>query len=302
MTTTNKKPLILMDGGMGRELERIGAPFKQPEWSALALMEAPETVLKAHENFIHAGAEVIITNSYAVVPFHIGQERFNTKGAELIRLSAELAREAADKATHNVKVAGAIPPLFGSYNPDAYCEEKAVEILAPFIEGQNDFIDCWVIETISCIREGAFVAKELAKTGKPIWAAYTLTDRDNDNDPPSIRSENTIENAVNAALSWENIEAILFNCSQPEEMFEAITITKELVTEDIHIGAYANSFNVRIKKKTDATRSITGLREDLTPEEYFIYSEQWREAGANIIGGCCGIFPDHIQYLREYLS
>ena len=55
--------LRLLDGGMGRELQRIGAPFRQPEWSALALIEAPEFVLQAHQAFIEAGARIITTNS-----------------------------------------------------------------------------------------------------------------------------------------------------------------------------------------------------------------------------------------------
>ena len=54
---------LLLDGGMGRELERIGAPFRQPEWSALALIEGPEFVTKAHTAYIEAGADVITTNS-----------------------------------------------------------------------------------------------------------------------------------------------------------------------------------------------------------------------------------------------
>lgn len=63
----------ILDGGMGRELKRIGAPFQQPEWSALALMEAPAFVSQAHNAFIQAGTDIITTNSYAVVPFHIGK-------------------------------------------------------------------------------------------------------------------------------------------------------------------------------------------------------------------------------------
>lgn len=73
--------ITILDGGMGRELERIGAPFRQPEWSALALMEAPEMVRRVHEDYIRAGAKVITTNSYALVPFHIGEGRFRARGA-----------------------------------------------------------------------------------------------------------------------------------------------------------------------------------------------------------------------------
>ena len=74
---------IILDGGMGRELKRIGAPFRQPEWSALALIEAPERVADVHRAFAVAGARVITTNSYAVVPFHIGADRFAAEGETL---------------------------------------------------------------------------------------------------------------------------------------------------------------------------------------------------------------------------
>ncbi len=68
--------LRILDGGMGRELLRIGAPFQQPEWSALALIEAPEFVRRAHDSFVQAGADIITTNYYALVPFHIVSQRF----------------------------------------------------------------------------------------------------------------------------------------------------------------------------------------------------------------------------------
>jgi S-methylmethionine-dependent homocysteine/selenocysteine methylase len=91
--------VTVLDGGMGRELLRIGAPFRQPEWSALALFDGPDWVVQAHTNFIEAGAEVITTNSYAVVPFHIGDERFAARGRELAELSGQLARRAAAGAS-----------------------------------------------------------------------------------------------------------------------------------------------------------------------------------------------------------
>src|SRR5690242_18853540 len=108
----------ILDGGMGRELHRMGAPFKQPEWSALALMLAPETVSQAHQRFVAAGAEIITTNSYALVPFHIGEAKFKSEGRGLGDLAGKLARKVADGAPHKVQVAGSLPPLFGSYRPD----------------------------------------------------------------------------------------------------------------------------------------------------------------------------------------
>ena len=82
-------PLHLLDGGMGRELLRRGAPFAQPEWSALALMQAPATVQEVHAAYITAGAETLTTNSYALVPFHIGEERFRARAGELAALAVK---------------------------------------------------------------------------------------------------------------------------------------------------------------------------------------------------------------------
>jgi S-methylmethionine-dependent homocysteine/selenocysteine methylase len=69
------KMAILDAGQKAESWSGSEAPFRQPEWSALALMEGPERVVEAHLNFVNAGAELITTNSYACVPFHIGQER-----------------------------------------------------------------------------------------------------------------------------------------------------------------------------------------------------------------------------------
>ncbi|NQZ15012.1 MAG: homocysteine S-methyltransferase family protein [Alphaproteobacteria bacterium] len=302
MIHANEKPLMIMDGGMGRELERMGAPFKQPEWSALALMDAPEAVRAAHDNFIEAGAEVIITNSYAVVPFHIGQERFDTRGRELIALSGKLAREAADNAEHNVLVAGSIPPLFGSYLPKAFDPDKADDILIPLIEEQDPFIDVWVMETVSSIKEAKFVCDALSKTGKPIWVGYTLTDRDDYNRPSTIRSGEAVEQAIQAALPYDSVEAILFNCSQPEEMEDAITAAASIVPKNIVLGAYSNKFDKKLDDNHEANGEYTAFRNEFTPHIYYEFAQKWRAAGASIIGGCCGIGPEYIAYLKEHLS
>ena len=149
----SSRRITILDGGMGRELMRIGAPFRQPEWSALALLEGPDWVVQAHTNFIDAGAEVITTNSYAIVPFHLGDERFAVRGLELAELSGRLARQAADAAPSPVQVAGSLPPLFGSYRPDLFDAAAAGSIIDPLVEGLAPHVDLWLGETL-----GAMVA------------------------------------------------------------------------------------------------------------------------------------------------
>ena len=59
--------MLILDGGISRELIRLNAPFRQPEWSALALIETPDIVRQVHSDFATAGADIVTTNSYALV-------------------------------------------------------------------------------------------------------------------------------------------------------------------------------------------------------------------------------------------
>ncbi|MAE50268.1 MAG: homocysteine S-methyltransferase [Micavibrio sp.] len=303
---------ILLDGGMGRELERMGAPFKQPEWSALALMEAPDSVYQAHINFIESGAEVITTNAYAVIPYHIGEERFNSDGRALIKLSAQLARKAANTCEPPIKVAGCIPPLFGSYMPERFSAADAKALLLPFIEEQEQYVDFWLIETISSIEEAVLIHTLLDEnTDKPIWMAFTITakeESDGDKNPlATLRSHEPIKDAVQALIVQTNPpEAILYNCCQPEEVELALKTTNELLkaADMAHIktGAYSNAFTKVKKRRLPSNQGVNALRKEMTPRIYLSFAKKWRKQGASIIGGCCGIGPEHIQALKKGLK
>ena len=300
----------LLDGGMGRELMRAGAPFRQPEWSALALMLAPDTVTQAHRRFIEAGAEVITTNSYALVPFHLGEDKFKTDGRKLAELAGRLAREAADAAQdssgHKVRVAGSLPPLFGSYRPDLFDAARAPEIIRPLIEGLSPYVDLWLAETQSSLAELRF-ARDAVRTmlpgdARPFWASFTLDDANEDLARPKLRSGECVAAAIGATLDL-GIDAILFNCSQPEIMAGALDAAQavRIARQDragarTLIGIYANAFPPQ--REEAANEDLSAIRADLTPENYARFAREWRQLGADIIGGCCGIGPEHIAALR----
>lgn len=292
----------ILDGGMGRELKRMGAPFQQPEWSALALIEAPEYVSKAHQSFIDAGADIITTNSYAVVPFHIGEARFTEHGSEWAALAAKLARECATNADHPVSVAGSLSPVLGSYRPDLFQLEAALRIYRVLIDAQAPFVDYWLAETQSSIAEIKAVRQALGDDNKPLWVSFTLDDEPAEG-KALLRSEETVTDAVAAAIEL-NISAILFNCSQPEVMTNAV---RDAVAEikrqgkDIPVGVYANAFPAQ-SKEAEANAELDEIRADLDPAAYLVWAQRWIDTGASIIGGCCGITPEHIQTLAKTLK
>ncbi|MDQ0323373.1 S-methylmethionine-dependent homocysteine/selenocysteine methylase [Pararhizobium capsulatum DSM 1112] len=302
------REITVLDGGMGRELLKSGAPFKQPEWSALALIEAPEYVERAHDAFIAAGAEVITTNSYAVVPFHIGDERFAERGLELVDLSGKLARSAAGRAGGRVLVAGSLPPVFGSYRPDLFDGEKAPEILSVLVQGLSPHVDFWLAETQGSLIEVEAIRRALGDDQRPLWLSYTLDDRNGVRDviagkwAPRLRSGETVAEAAAKAVEL-GASALLFNCSQAEIMEAAINAARiSLQESSLHaaIGVYANAFVPRPESTEEikANSGLGSLREDLDPPGYLTFARRWVDAGASIVGGCCGIGPEHISEIK----
>ncbi|MHA6198065.1 homocysteine S-methyltransferase family protein [Pseudomonas wadenswilerensis] len=297
-----EKSLVILDGGMGRELQRRGAPFRQPEWSALALSEAPEAVVAVHRAYIEAGALVITSNSYAVVPFHIGEERFKAEGRALASTAGQLARAAADAGPQKVQVAGSLPPLFGSYRPDLYQPERVGEVLTPLVEGLSEHVDLWLAETQSAVAEVRAIRAGLPQDGKPFWVSFTLQDEDVD-EVPRLRSGEPVAEAAEAVAAL-GVQTLLFNCSQPEVIGDAIDAALAVFQRlgvDISVGAYANAFPPQPKDAT-ANDGLDELREDLDPPGYLQWAQDWRKRGASLLGGCCGIGPEHIALLASGLK
>ncbi|CAM3746567.1 Homocysteine S-methyltransferase [Vibrio aerogenes CECT 7868] len=299
-------PITILDGGMSRELERLGAPFRQPEWSALALIETPEIVQQAHEQFILSGSRVITTNSYAVVPFHIGEERFQQQGLGLARCAGKMARQAVTQSGTNTQVAGSIPPLFGSYRPDLYQPEQVDEIAEPLIRGMAPYVDFWLLETQSLIAESVAVISAIQRFSpqpKPVWVAFTLEDSE-PTEYPVLRSGESVTAATEAMIE-QNVSAILFNCCQPEVIEEALAVTHQTLAKHdathIQTGAYANAFAPQTKDAT-ANDGLDEVRADLTPVTYLEWAEKWCQQGATLIGGCCGIGTQHIAELHKKLK
>ena len=288
--------VTVLDGGMGRELQRIGAPFRQPEWSALALIEAPERVAEVHDSFARAGAKVLTTNSYALVPFHLGPALFDEAGATLADRAGALARGVADR--RGTIVAGSLPPTLGSYQPDAFDPIAGRAILGVLIAGLNPHVDVWLAETLSRLDEARLVAELLTGDSRPLWLSFTLNDQLEPGSQAVLRSGESVAAAARLAQS-SGAAALLFNCSYPEVMEAAIREAAAVLGESgIALGAYANGFGPP-PEDYSANTALRDIRADLGPSQYLTWALRWVAAGASLVGGCCGIGPAHIAALAN---
>ena len=296
--------MIILDGGLGRELKAMGAPFRQPEWSALALMEGPDFVRAAHDAFIEAGADTITTNSYAIVPFHIGEAAFQNRAGELLDLAGQLAKSAADASPRAVQVAGGVPPMFGSYQPGKFDAGRANVMMGLFRQHLAPYVDVFMAETHSSIAEALCFLDAFADCGKPVWLSVTLEDAEPVAGQPMLRSGELLADLL-SALGNNMPAAVLFNCSQPEVMDDAVREVVMHVADHAkppQIGVLANAFPLMKKDYKGANESLHELRGDITPQAYADFAQKWAASGAGMIGGCCGISPEHLKMIKAHLS
>ena len=282
--------LTIMDGGMGGELIRRGWP-RGGLWSAKALLENPEVVRAVHEDYINAGAQVIITNSYSTVPSYLAKENMDSRYIELTRIAAGLAREVADAAAPDVKVAGCVPPLSESYRPDLVpADDEARPIYVEIVKALSTDVDLYVCETMSSVREAVNAASSarLTDPDKPLWVALTLADQPGG----GLRSGEGMEQVV-AALEPYAVDAFLFNCTDPSAISVALEELAPLT--DKPTGAYPNRFHVPPGWTLD--NEIKTEPTELSVAQYLEFVATWRRSGASIIGGCCGVGPEFIAAL-----
>lgn len=291
---------ILLDGGMGHQLKAMGVTITGECGSmrrflgvAMANTENPELVRDAHLAFIDAGAEVITTNNYAVVPRVVEMTDTGNPARtleEMLLASCKVARDACDmRPERNVRIAGALPPLNASYRSDLVGEYDTnlalYQTIANIIAPHCDILLC---ETMSTVLEAKAAATAAAATGLPVWVAWTL-----DENKPVLRSLETINEAVEA-LANVKVEGFMFNCTSPEITTAAMPLLRDApgLPQGALLGAYANGFLT--------SSSGSGEYRDLSEAEYYDnHVTSWMEGGATIVGGCCGIFPNHIAYMRK---
>ena len=208
---------------MGRELARSGAPFRQPEWSALALIEAPDAVRDAHAAFAAAGADVLTTNTYAVVPFHLGEERFAARGRALADLAGRLAREAADAgrtpgARRRLAAAALRLVPAGSVRPRA----RARRSPASSSPASRRTSTAGSPRRSARSPEAEAAAAAVAGDGRPLLVSFTLLDGDGaEHAPPRLRSGEPVARAA-VRVAELGATGLLVNCSQPEVMEPAL--------------------------------------------------------------------------------
>ncbi|HQE93147.1 MAG TPA: bifunctional homocysteine S-methyltransferase/methylenetetrahydrofolate reductase [Anaerolineae bacterium] len=279
---------VLTDGAMGTMLHGHGVPFGTC-FDELNLSR-PALVGDIHRAYIEAGAQIILTNTFGANPCKLAAHGLEDKLTAINRAGVDLARRVVAASFKDVLVAGDIGPLgvrlapFGRVTKEQARDAFAVQI-APLVEAGVDLL---VIETFSDVYE-VLEALNAARAlcDLPVVASMTFTrdDRTLLGDSP----------AKVARRLWEAGAAVVgVNCSGgPAQLVRLVQQMKEAVPE----GRFW------VKPNAGWPEQVGGrIMYPATPEYFGEYAWAFCQAGADLIGGCCGTTPAHIAAIRAALD
>ncbi|MCI0351985.1 MAG: homocysteine S-methyltransferase family protein, partial [Acidobacteriales bacterium] len=260
---------------LGTELEARGVPIPPiPWWTAWALKHRPDAVSELHRDYAHAGATVHTTCTF--------RTRRRNLGDEWESLAARAVKLARDSVPPQHRIAGGVAPLEDCYRPDLSPGEQGREEhreLARLLASEG--VDLLLCETFSHVGEALAAVEECVATGVETWVSFTSGPENN-----LLTLENVATGAEEAVR--RGARAVLINCIPATK---TLPYVERIATLGVPYGAYANAGAPDEGLGWDAGSNGARAYADL--------AALWIEAGATLIGSCCGTSPAHIAELKQ---
>lgn len=298
------REVILLDGAMGTELERRGVPMDAKAWSAAAMESHPEVVRQVHGDYVRAGAQVHIVNSFALAR-HVLEPAGLGAGVEAFnRRAVELAREAvgAGEAERPQWLAGSLSTF--ADKSDRSRLPKGERLRANYAEQagilQAAGVELFALEMLCDLAISLEMLQAAAASGLPLMLGFTCSWGADGKSVETLAGGGDLPaQAFDAVLrqvlavvpaGTPTIVAVMHS------EFDVTGAALEVVFEQWSgpVAAYPNS--------GDFIYPNWQFDTVCTPAAFADAAEAWIERGVRIVGGCCGIGPAHIAALRERLG
>ncbi|KAB7615863.1 betaine--homocysteine S-methyltransferase [Amylibacter sp. SFDW26] len=285
----DKQGFVLTDGATGTNLFNMGLMAGDaPEmWNE----EHPDRITKLYQDAVDAGSDLFLTNSFGGNASRLKLHNAGHRARELSRMAAEIGREVADKCDRDIVVAGSVGPtgeIMGAAGTLSH--EDAVEIFEEqahgLLEGGADVL--WV-ETISAPEEYAAAAEAMQNVGADWCGTMSF-------DTAGRTMMGTTSTGMVDMIAGMDYKPFAFgaNCGVgASDLLRTVMGFSDTGTERPIIA----KGNAGIPKYVDGH-----IHYDGTPELMAEYAQMARNAGATIIGGCCGTMPEHLRAMRKALD
>jgi S-methylmethionine-dependent homocysteine/selenocysteine methylase len=268
--------ITILDGPLGTELDARGVKTDDVAWSARAVDSNPQIIASIHQEYAAAGATVHTANTFRTKRRSVGED-----WARMATAAVQLAKSSVP-STH--RVAGSIAPLEDCYRPDLSpgdaSRDEHRELAEVLVAAGANILLC---ETFAHVGEAIIAVEESVRTGSEAWLAFTAGPNGDLMRPADMAA--AARRAVEAGAS-----AVLVNCTPADDTLRFI---ESIGDADLGVpfGAYANSGS-----------SGWQSSEAKFTSEYANHARLWVDAGASLIGGCCGVTPAHISRIKETLT
>ncbi len=292
------KGRLLLDGAMGTVLHGRGVPIDQC-FDALN-RDNPAIVAEIHRGYIEAGSDIIETNSFGANRFKLAQHGLEGETAELNRAAVAVARQVIASSAKKVLLAGSIGPLGVRLAPlgrvkradaeAAFGEQVAALMAHSGTSEQERGVDLIILETMPDLKELAAAVSAVRAHSQeiPVVAMMTFT-----RDDRTILGDSAA--GVAAQMIDLDVDAIGVNCSSgPVQVLRLISIMREEAPEMPIIAAP----NAGWPQQLEGGRVLYPA----TPDYFAKFANAFVDAGASIVGGCCGTTDQHIAAMRKAID
>ena len=289
------RALIVLDGGTGTDIQRRGVPMNGQFWCAMANLTHPDTVREVHEDYIRAGAEIVTANTYASSPLSFSYHGRADEIENIDRVAVQLAREAVQRvATTPVAVAGSIStmsPIVEGTDQAARSDWDPAEV-RPLYEKKARVLmeagcDLLIMEMMRDFETSLWATEAAVATGLPVWVGMSV-ERDDDGALVSFDNQTHSLAELTRGLMSTGADVALVMHNEISTTDDALTIMQQEWNGPV--GAYPEAGYFAMPN---------WVFKEISTDEFVTACRRWREAGATILGGCCGINPTHIEALSN---
>lgn len=293
---------VILDGAIGTELERLGARMDHEVWCARALADSPDIVHQVHRRYIDAGADVITTNSFSATREAMRRCGLGDDFEDWNRRSVRIAREERDRSARSGSVVVA-----GSVSSYGRFDGLDIETMSGHFRAQGEIlveegVDLLILETLgSAARTVKAMVSATSDLGVPVWVSLSCVRardtgavmfgiEESHESPDAVEIHGPLADAVEEIMSVGG-SAVLMMHSVRDVTEDAVKILRAAYSGPV--GAYPNAGYW--------ARPNWTFVDQVTPEAYLADARRWVDAGAAIVGGCCGVGVEHIRALAEGL-
>jgi methionine synthase I (cobalamin-dependent) len=293
----NLGEILILDGAIGTELQRRGAPMDSVAWCAVATNSHSDLLRQIHLDYIEAGATIITTNTFSSARHVLDAAGLGQETERINRTAVRLAREAVEESGRtDILIAGSMSSMAGLNSPVA--RPVGESVAASYREQgsllTDEGVDAIVAEMMIDLPNSSLVLDAARSTGLPVMVGWSAS-QDEERRITPYRSERQeghkphsfAELMERGASLGGDVAGIMH--SHVEVTGPALEILSEHWNGPLMAYAETGRFEPPNWMFSNTT----------SPSDYAELASKWVDLGVQVIGGCCGTTPEHIAALRS---